>query len=277
MIEILLYDQNWNFVIKCVIAILIISALTKCVKKITPKIKGKTGEATVAMLLSRLSKEDYIVLNNIMLNTSGVEGANISTSQIDHVVVSKYGIFSIETKNYTGWITGYENSAKWTQTIYKTKNQFMNPIKQNYGHVKSLEALLNENMGKCDLSDGDRLPIYPIVAFPGDATLKVNVEKSDVVYWSQLVPTIKKYSTEEFLTKEQMWLIADLLKEYNIDSEENRKAHVQSIREENAKKQEAVLNGICPKCGGTLVERSGKYGRFYGCSNYPNCKFTQNI
>ena len=275
MLEILLYDQNWNFVIKCVIAIVIISALTTGVKKVTPKIKGKSGEATVAMLLKRLSKEDYIVLNDIMLRAAG--DANISTSQIDHVIVSKYGIFSIETKNYTGWITGYENSAKWTQTIYKTKNQFMNPIRQNYGHVKALEALLNENMSKCNLSDGDRLPIHPIVAFPGDATLKVNVEKADVVYWSQLVPTIKKDSVTEVITKEQMWLIADLLKEHNIDSEENRKEHVQNIREEKAKKKEAVAAGVCPKCGGSLVERSGKYGKFYGCSNYPNCKFTEKV
>lgn len=277
MIIILLYNSNWDLFIKSMIAIVIMAALSAGIKIIKPKIKGKAGEATVAMLLKRLSSEDYIVLNNIMLDVSGVEGANINTSQIDHVVVSKYGIFSIETKNYTGRITGYENSAKWTQTIYKTKNQFMNPIKQNYGHVKALEALLNSNMSRCDLSDGDRLPIHPIVAFPGDSTLKVNVEKSDVVYWSQLVPTIKKYSTEEVITKDQIFLIADLISEYNIDSEENRKEHVQNIREEKAKKQESVAEGICPKCGGSLVERSGKYGKFYGCINYPNCKFTQKI
>jgi restriction system protein len=33
----------------------------------------------------------------------------------------------------------------------------------------------------------------------------------------------------------------------------------------------------CPECGGTLVEKSGKYGRFFGCSNYPKCKYTKNI
>ena len=33
---------------------------------------------------------------------------------------------------------------------------------------------------------------------------------------------------------------------------------------------------ICPKCGGKLVEREGKYGKFLGCSNYPNCKFVLN-
>lgn len=34
---------------------------------------------------------------------------------------------------------------------------------------------------------------------------------------------------------------------------------------------------VCPKCGGTLVERTGKYGPFYGCSNFPRCKHTAQI
>lgn len=33
----------------------------------------------------------------------------------------------------------------------------------------------------------------------------------------------------------------------------------------------------CPKCGGSLIERKGKYGKFYGCSNYPKCEYTKNI
>ena len=30
---------------------------------------------------------------------------------------------------------------------------------------------------------------------------------------------------------------------------------------------------ICPKCGGRLVKRKGKYGEFIGCSNYPKCHY----
>lgn len=61
----------------------------------------------------------------------------------------------------------------------------------------------------------------------------------------------------------------------NINSKENKKEHVQNIRRnvrENKKKEE---QGICPKCGGELVERKGKYGVFIGCSNYPKCHFTR--
>ena len=34
---------------------------------------------------------------------------------------------------------------------------------------------------------------------------------------------------------------------------------------------------ICPKCGEMLVQRDGKYGRFWGCSGYPECRYTQRI
>ena len=33
----------------------------------------------------------------------------------------------------------------------------------------------------------------------------------------------------------------------------------------------------CPECGSKLVEKDGRYGKFYGCSNYPKCKFTKNL
>lgn len=35
----------------------------------------------------------------------------------------------------------------------------------------------------------------------------------------------------------------------------------------------AFASGTCPNCGGALVERHGKYGDFWGCRNYPHCRF----
>ena len=60
-----------------------------------PKIKGFLGEKSVAFLLSGLDKTKYKLINNIMLQVGN------KTTQIDHVIVSNYGIFVIETKNYT--------------------------------------------------------------------------------------------------------------------------------------------------------------------------------
>ena len=71
-----------------------------------------------------------------------------------------FGIFSIETKNYKGQIYGSESSAKWTQNIYGHKYSFMNPIYQNYAHVKALNALLQSH-------GYENIPVFSIVTFPG--------------------------------------------------------------------------------------------------------------
>lgn len=72
-----------------------------------PKERGYFGEKSVAFFLSGLDKTKYKVINNIMLQVGN------KTTQIDHVIVSNYGIFVIETKNYKGWIIGNEFDDNW--------------------------------------------------------------------------------------------------------------------------------------------------------------------
>jgi hypothetical protein len=50
-----------------------------------------------------------------------------------------------------------------------------------------------------------------------------------------------------------------------------RKGFEDKLREIDIRKK------VCPECRKKLVERDGKYGKFLGCSGYPNCKFTSNI
>ena len=52
----------------------------------------------------------------------------------------------------------------------------------------------------------------------------------------------------------------------NISKEE----HISNIENTDYK----INNDICPRCNGKLILRKGKYGEFYGCSNYPRCRFT---
>ena len=118
-----------------IIILFIISFLVK--KKYLDK--GKLGERSVSKRLKRLDNNKYKVINDVILKTSR------GTSQIDHLVVSNYGIFVIETKNYQGWIVGSENADNWQQIIYNKKNFFRNPIKQNYGHIKAIEENLKVN------------------------------------------------------------------------------------------------------------------------------------
>ena len=91
-----------------------------------PSILGNRGEAKARSILSKLPESDYIVRNDILLNTEH------GTSQIDHVVVSVYGIFVIETKNIRGWILGDQYGDEWVKNVYGNKYRFRNPLKQNY-------------------------------------------------------------------------------------------------------------------------------------------------
>ena len=124
-------DSMIVFVLFFIVVIIII-------KIYSPKIKGSIGEAKVNTRLNFLGKE-YIVLKDILIKSS-----NGYTSQIDELVLSEYGIFVIETKNYKGWIFGNEKSENWTQVIYKEKNTFRNPIKQNWSHIYALKNVLSE-------------------------------------------------------------------------------------------------------------------------------------
>ncbi len=223
-----------------------------------PKIKGYLGERAVAKKLAKLPKQQYRVLNDVMLRT------NYGTTQIDHIVVSIYGIFVIETKNYKGWITGSEYAEQWTKNMYGKKYSFRNPLKQNYAHIKALEE-------KTKLSSGK---FIPIVAFSRNSDIKVKVS-TPVVYIHRLNREIKRYTDVKFRVEELDTLVT-LIRSSDITSKENKKQHVEQIRTQVRDNKRKIFEGICPKCGGTLVQRKGKYGKFMGCSNYPKCKYTKS-
>lgn len=154
------------------------------------KIKGRIGEINVASRLNLLNHDEYKILNNVILQTK-----NGGIVQIDHIIVSVYGIFVIETKNYKGWIFGNENAENWMQVIYKEKNQFRNPIKQNWSHVYALKNLL---------ADFPNAKFIPIVVFTGSGILKEISANSIVVYDTRLLRAIKNESMEENLSPEEV-------------------------------------------------------------------------
>ena len=75
--------------------------------------KGVFGEFLVNRLLLQLPGSDYTLLKDVTLP------AQDGTTQIDHIVVSKFGIFVVETKNMKGWIFGSAHQKLWTQKIYR--------------------------------------------------------------------------------------------------------------------------------------------------------------
>jgi hypothetical protein len=105
--------------------------------KNSPEFKGFEGEQIIIDLLYRhLDREKYHFFNDLILPEKK------GTTQIDHLIVSEYGIFIIETKNMKGSIYGNPYEKYWTQWLADGKHPFQNPFHQNYKHKKCLEELL---------------------------------------------------------------------------------------------------------------------------------------
>ena len=73
----------------------------------TTTAKGQAGENWIHNILMQLPDE-YVVFKDVILKTPK------GTTQIDHIVVSRYGVFAIETKNYRGEIYGDDKREYWT-------------------------------------------------------------------------------------------------------------------------------------------------------------------
>ncbi len=216
-----------------------------------PKILGWFGEHWAKGELKKLPKDKYKIINNLFIN------ANNKTHQIDHVVVSIYGIFVIETKQYNGYITGSKYDYKWIRHIGKKKIEYTNPIRQNYGHVKSIAELLNIDEGN----------LYNLVYIPSKH-IKLNIKHDgELLRPGYLYKTIIETKEEKLPNYEEIY---NKLLSYNITDRKAVKTHITNIRNEHTND-----TNRCPKCGGELVLRQGKYGSFYGCSNYPKCKYTK--
>ena len=178
-------------------------------KDVRIEIKGKLGEARQEIRLHTLDREKYKVINNILIPNKN------KTSQIDHLIISSYGIFVIENKNFSGNIYGSEKDKSWTQVIGKSRNTFYNPVLQ-----------------------------------------------------TKLLETIKTYNSEVLTDKEIKDSLNKVLESMST-IRQDIKTHVKNIKdtlEENKK--------TCPKCKSELVERTGAYGKFFGCSSYPKCRYT---
>ncbi len=138
--------------------------------------KGVAGEFVVNLSAKiMLDKDKYHLIKNVTLPTED------GSTQIDHVIVSLYGIFVVETKNMKGWIFGSSSQKTWTQKIHKYSSfKFQNPLHQNYKHVKTLQSLLGVTDDK----------IFSLVVFVGGSTFKTKMPEN-VTYLRGFIRFIK--------------------------------------------------------------------------------------
>ena len=143
---------------------------------------------------------------------------NDDLTEVDHLVVSKYGVFVIETKNYAGWIFGSEHQAKWTQQIYKKKSQFQNPLRQNYKHCLAVGKLL------CLISN-----IESVVVFTERSDFKT-VMPSNVIKIGSLIAYVDNFKEVKFTAKQLVEFNQKLSAIVAITSRADRKAHLTIVK-----------------------------------------------
>jgi hypothetical protein len=233
---------------------------------------GKQGELLVARKLKKLDNKKYIVINDMYLRSKSGK-----LTQIDHIVVSVYGLFVVEVKNFMGTVIGGEDDTVWTHLVGKRSWDFYNPLRQNDAHVKVIKGFL-----------GVDAPLIPIVCFTDRTTLKVKT-KSVVTNPDGLVEYIANHS-KPLISESELSNIVAYLKKNEAKGEKVKQEHLEQINDKkkyykNGKYvgesmgniQDKVSKTKCPKCGSRLMLRTGNKGDFWGCDNFPTCKHTEQV
>lgn len=179
--------------------------------------KGVAGELVVSYFLDKLDRSKYFVLNDITFKL------NDRTTQIDHIVVSCYGIFVIETKNWKGSIYGGSKREYIYQYLGGVKYTHQNPFKQNIGHIKFLREVL---------SNYNDLKYISIVAFGGYSKKKINGDTS--INISEILDTIREYK-EEVISELDRDRIYTKLERLKIEGDSYREEHIENINKKYGK------------------------------------------
>lgn len=226
--------------------------------------KGMIGEALVNLAARLfLDKNEYHLIKNITIPTED------GTTQIDHIIVSRFGVFVVETKNMKGWIFGGEHQKQWTQQIFKSKHKFQNPLHQNYKHTKTLETALGLAHEK----------MISMVVFVGDSTFKTEMPEN-VTYGGGYIRFIKSHTQPLLTEAEVQQVIAQIAEGRLKPSIKTHNEHARHVKEIVAAKQAPAgspATKSCPKCGSDMVLRTSKKGpnagnQFWGCSAFPKCR-----
>jgi restriction system protein len=232
----------------------------------SPFMKGILGEFMVNLAARLfLDKKIYTLFKNVTLPTED------GTTQIDHVVVSRYGVFVIETKNMKGWIFGDPKQNMWTQKIYRHTSKFQNPLRQNYKHTQTLQSALELDPEK----------VFSLVVFVGDSEFKTPMP-DNVVYLGGYLRFIKS-KMQPILSDSEVLAICDKIASGRLKpSIKTHREHVKHVKAIIEEKQRQVDENSCPKCGKPMVLRTARNGdnqgkQFWGCTGYPKCRTVRQI
>lgn len=235
------------------------------------EMKGSFGEI-LAKYYSKATT-DALILHDIL-----IDGADGFTSQIDLLLIGTTGIYVVEVKMYTdAKIYGDGKKSKWYYYLGGKKYDIYSPLKQNKKHMEYLKEFLKPF--------GD-VPCFSVLAVICEDFKVTNINENPdcpdtfmcngLFGMSKGIEVISKNKPAVF-TEEQKKEIHDYILDNQYAGKEKRIEHKEKLKQMKASQKELEEKKLCPYCKNPLVLRKGKYGDFYGCSNYPKCRYTQKI
>ncbi|QGU32505.1 nuclease-related domain-containing protein [Thermochromatium tepidum] len=183
---------------------------------------GREGERQVGAALKRLFPA---VIHDVILPS-----ARGGLTQIDHVALTPKGLLVVETKHYRGTILGRSEDRQWVQQRGRARRTFQNPCRQNYAHLKAVEAL------------GLGVPVLGLVVF------------TDSAYFPDGVPDgVSRLATLEAdlapwrrgRVSPELRLAWNRLKQAILQDTRARRAHRRGLRRRHGWERGRIAAGIC--------------------------------
>ncbi|MDP6546818.1 MAG: NERD domain-containing protein [Phycisphaerae bacterium] len=247
-------------------------------------------------------KAELLVFNNLKFTHRDL------TAQIDHLVLSRWSAYFIETKSVSGKIN-ISADGQWARSYGKGRyDNFESPLAQNRRHqillFEMLESRVPEFMGKIlgmQKYFGRVIDIRHYVAISVEATIQGKGKKAVAEYLRRLdeipkeihdhhqavrsstlgsllaeVGNPKTKKRDPAFTKQELDACRQLLLDVDISQTPLALVHefIESLPEQTTPR--------CPKCDSDMILRTAKRGqrkgnKFYGCTRYPKCKETIDV
>lgn len=197
-------------------------------KKVDPSHIGDLGEFKLDVQLRQMPR-DYRYLNDVFIVN---KRSRTGYAQIDHILITRSGIFVIETKNYQGTIKGSRDDTKW---MVNGKRTMYNPVRQNRTHINALKSVLAEYK---------TVPFISLISFTKRCSLYIDPELREVasnevvvfdIKFSEFVERkihqLKRITPEAPLSCEDVLTIFDRIQQANVSDQRKRDEHIQKIND----------------------------------------------
>lgn len=177
---------------------------------------GKAGETYVSKHLGEFINKN----GGFLLNDYCFEDEDGYSSEIDHILMTKGGLFIIETKTNKGTLYGDENGDKWVciKKEYQEDKFLKNPLIQNKGHITHLRKMLKNKCPKMI-----SMVIFP-VADISNVTFSGIYDMYSALKYIEEVTATAKYSSDYI--KKTLDELRNIKNIYGITKEQ----HVQNIK-----------------------------------------------